>query len=118
MKYIILYAMMAFFCSCSDSFINHELTVQKIGACATEVKPIKVTSNINGERYEFEYCLEDGFEVKGYKIERKGDSLVVSFPDAVKNPALYRLVLDIDAKPAYHHILLGNRTVEIVPSQR
>jgi len=77
-----------------------------------------MVSNINGERYEFQYCVEDGFDGKNYTIERKGDSLLVKFPATTKKTALYKLILDIDAKPAYHHITLGDQTLEIVPAER
>ena len=89
-----------------------------MGECTGQTSSIKIESNINGERYEFEYCLDDGFDGKSYTIERKGDSLIVSFPKPAAKPALYKLILDIDAKPAYHHIVLGDKTLEIVPAQR
>jgi hypothetical protein len=75
-------------------------------------------SNINGERYEFEQCLDDGFDGKNYTVERKGDSLIVNFPEAVGKTALYKLILDIDAKPAYRNISLGGRTLGIKPAER
>lgn len=107
------------FASCSDSFINHELKAEKAGDCAGTTPPVKIISNINGERYEFEYCVEDGFDGKNYKVERKGDSLLVVFPGASSaKKALYKLTLDIDAKPAYHYILLGDKEVRVVPMDR
>lgn len=75
-------------------------------------------SNINGERYEFEQCLEEGFDDKNYTVERKGDSLVVSFPKVGNKTMLYKLILDIDAKPAYRNISLGGRTIAIVPAEK
>ena len=75
-------------------------------------------SNINGERYEFDYCLNEGFDEKAYTVERKGDSLVVIFPKSTSKTALYKLILDIDAKPAYHHIVLGDKTLEVSPVER
>jgi hypothetical protein len=118
MKYILIPAIIFSLYSCSNSFINHQLKVEKIGACSTELAPIKMISNINGERYEFELCLSEGFDGKNYTVERKGDSLVVNFPPAGNSKVLYKLILDIDAKPAYHHISLGGRTIEIVPTEK
>jgi len=82
--------------------------------------PVKMISNINGERYEFQYCLSDGFDGKNYTIERSGDSLLVKFPIATGKTALYKLTLDIDAKPAYHHITLGagGQTITVLPAER
>ena len=116
MKY--LFVLVIFLSSCSNSFINKKLQAEKIGDCSNETAPIKMTGNINGERYEFNYCLDEGFDGKDYTVERSGDSLLVKFPAPVKKTALYKLILDIDAKPAYHHIKLGGQTLEIVPTDK
>jgi hypothetical protein len=119
MKHFIkLAAIILLLSSCSNSFINHKLKAEKIGACSNELTPIKMISNINGERYEFEECLNEGFDGNNYTVERKGDSLIVNFPKATGKTALYKLVLDIDAKPAYRSISLGGRTVAIKPAER
>ena len=118
MKYLLAALSILFFSSCSDSFINHELKAEKIGDCTQQVAPVKMISNINGERYEFDYCLNEGFDSKNYTLERKGDSLVVSFPNPGDKTALYKLILDIDAKPSYHHIVLGDKTLEVSPAER
>jgi argonaute-like protein implicated in RNA metabolism and viral defense len=118
MKHFLTITTIALLSSCSNSFINHELKAAKIGNCSNEVTPIKIISNINGERYEFEQCLDEGFDSKNYTVERKGDSLVVSFPKAAGKTALYNLILDIDAKPAYRSISLGGRTLSIKPAER
>jgi hypothetical protein len=117
MKYIST-AIIILFSSCSSSFINHQLKAERIGDCTPEQTAVKMNSNINGERYEFNYCLQDGYTGKDYKVERKGDSLIVSFPAATAKKAMYKLTLDIDAKPAYHHIILGDKELEIVPAER
>lgn len=116
MKYIQPLLIILLISSCQRSFINHELKAERIGACNTRTAPVKLTSNINGERYEFEYCLDNGFNEKDYQVSRKGDSLIVSFNKPGARSAMYRLTLDIDAKPAYRHILLGETMVEISPS--
>jgi hypothetical protein len=118
MKYILTATIILLLSSCSNSFINHKLQAEKIGECSNEVSPIKVISNINGERYEFQDCLADDFDGKNYLVERKGDSILISFPKPTGKIAMYKLTLDIDAKPAYYHILLGDRSVEIVPMQK
>lgn len=104
--------------SCSNSFINHELKADLTGDCMSVKQPVKMVSNINGERYEFNLCLDDGFDDKNYKVERKGDSLIVSFPKPATKASNYKLTLDIDAKPPYHHILLGDQLVEVVQAER
>jgi hypothetical protein len=76
-------------------------------------------SNINGERYEFFSCIDDGFEGKNYTVDRKGDSIIVSFPKtASAKKALYKLTLDIDAKPRYSLISIDDREIDIVPAEK
>ncbi|HMD00455.1 MAG TPA: hypothetical protein VKH37_09890 [Ferruginibacter sp.] len=101
-------------CSCSNSFINHKLEYKKVGDCKETPKDIKMNSNINGERYEFLACADDDFDGKAYTVDRKGDSIIVAFPkSATKKQSLFSLTLDIDAKPAYHHIVLDGKEIPI-----
>lgn len=120
MNYFLTFIILVFLSACGpDNFINHQLQAEKMGSCTNKISPVKITSNINGERYEFEICLEDCFNEKNYIVERKGDSLLVQFPTPGNKPtALYKLILDIDAKPAYRNISLGGRTFAIKPAQR
>ena len=105
--------------SCSDSFINHKLKFDKTGDCRDYSRSIKMISNINGERYEFFCCMDDGFDGKNYVIERKGDSIIVSFPKTTENKkVLYNLILDVDAKPRYNYIILDDRELRIVPAEK
>jgi hypothetical protein len=119
MKYALLIICCCFLFSCSDSFINHELKFEKIGDCSSQPSLINMISNINGERYEFVCCMDDGFDGKNYNVVRAGDSIIVSFPKtANKKQVSYSLVLDIDAKPNYHHIILDGQELTISPSEK
>jgi hypothetical protein len=114
MKNILSCCLLFVFASCSDAFINHKLQYEKTGACGNEENiPVKMLSNINGERYEFMSCLDENFDGENYLVERKGDSIVVSFSPAKEKGALFKITLDIDAKPAYKHIVLDGRDVSI-----
>jgi hypothetical protein len=114
MKCAIILFCSLFLFSCSDSFINHELKYEKLGECGNLQKGAKMNSNINGERYEFICCLDDGFDGKNYTVERKGDSILVNFPrSATKKTMAYHLTLDIDAKPAYRYIVLDGQGIDI-----
>ena len=115
-SFLLIYTAVSF-CSCSDSFINHTLQYEKLGACSNEVTPIKMLSNINGEKYELISCLDDNFDGKNYSVERNGDSIVVNFPKAAAAKSSFKLILDIDAKPAYRHIILDGREVLIGQEQ-
>lgn len=100
--------------SCSDQFINHKLRFEKLGNCPGVADPVKLTRNINGTRYEFTSCLNDGFDGKNYSVSRQGDTLIVDFPRAEHTGVYqYKLILDIDAKPAYHHLILDGRDLNM-----
>ncbi|MBK7123985.1 MAG: hypothetical protein IPH68_15080 [Chitinophagaceae bacterium] len=87
-----------------------------MGDCTGNSGSIKMIANINGERYEFLSCLDEGFDGKNYSVERTGDSLIVTFPrSADQQKALFKLILDVDAKPRYNHIILDGREVILAP---
>ncbi len=111
MKYTLVIFAALFFSSCSDSFINHLLKFEKLGDCSDQVTPIKILSNVAGERYEVISCIDADFDGKNYTVDRKGDSIIVNFPKAGATKAAYKLTLDIDAKPAYRHMILDGREV-------
>ena len=112
MKSMMLIFCAALFFSCSNSFINHDLKYEKLGECVNLQKDVQMNSNINGERYEFNCCLDEGFDGKNYSVERVGDSIVVNFPrSAAKKQITYHLTLDIDAKPAYRYIVLDGQRI-------
>ncbi|HMK05590.1 MAG TPA: hypothetical protein VK489_15420 [Ferruginibacter sp.] len=118
MRYLFIICIFFLF-SCSDSFINHDLEFEKLGDCSGLETPVKVTSNINGQRYEFRRCLDDDFDGKDYSVERSGDSILVNFPKTTaKKHAEYNLILDIDAKPKYHHILIDGQELAVTLAQK
>ena len=119
MKYAFVIFSSCLLFSCSDSFIIHKLKYEKLGDCTGYSESIKMISNINGERYEFFSCMDDGFDGKNYTLVRKGDSVIVSFSKTVaQKKTLYKLILDVDAKPNYHHIILDGRELMIVPAEK
>ncbi|MEO6540732.1 MAG: hypothetical protein ABIN74_07075 [Ferruginibacter sp.] len=120
MKYALTIISCCLLFSCNDPFINHKLKYEKAGAdCNGMSESIKMLTNINGERYEFFTCLDEGFDGKNYTVTRMGDSIVVDFPKVeASKKAVYKLIMDVDAKPAYHHIVLDGREVGVTPMQR
>jgi hypothetical protein len=108
MKYISLFLFAAIVCSCNNNegFVNHKLEYKKSGACTEGEKTINMTSNIAGERYEFESCLNANFAGDAYTVERKNDSLVVSFQRVDGDKAAFNIILDIDAFPVYDYIVI------------
>lgn len=116
MKYILFFSIILL-SSCSNAFVNHKLEYKKSGECNENLTPIKMTSNINGERYEFQQCMNENFNGKDYTVTRRGDSIMVDFPRTVGAlQSNFSITLDIDAKPSYHHIFLDGREVTVVPA--
>ena len=110
MKYISLFLLVVVFsCHNNEAFINHKIEYKKIGECSAGEKTINMTSNIAGERYEFEACLNSNFGGDAYTVERKGDSLVVSFQRVDGDKAAFNIFLDIDAFPVYDYIVIDGK---------
>jgi hypothetical protein len=115
---IALFIIITLLFSCkAGPYINHDLKAERIGDCSATLTACTMTENTFGEHYEFNRCLVEGFNADDYLIERKGDTLVFSFPkeQANEQKALYKLNLDIHASPKYNFIKLGNEVLQITP---
>lgn len=109
MKYLFIF-ILAVVCSCTNGpFINHKLKFEKLGDCTNGEKIITMKSNIAGERYEFESCLDANFDGTTYAVERKGDTLVVTFQRQGDAKAAFNIKLDIDAFPVYNFISIDGK---------
>ena len=120
MKLIIFLLIALAFNSCaSKPYLRHKLQYKKINAdCSGQDPGYKMNSNINGERYEFQECLDSDFDGKNYTVDRKGDTVVVSFASAMKkkSKSLFGITLDIDTYPRYNFMTIGDYTFAIVPA--
>ena len=120
MKLIIFLLIALALHSCeSKPFLRHKLQFKKMnGDCSTQAQGYKMNSNINGERYEFQECLDSDFDGKNYTVDRKGDTVVVSFAKVMKkkSKSLFGITLDIDTYPRYNFMTIGDYTFAIVPA--
>lgn len=117
MKYISLFLFSAAAiaaCSNSEPFINHKLEYEKTGDCTGGEKTINMLSNVAGERYVFEACLNSNFAGDAYTVERKGDSLVVAFQRVDGDKAAFKITLDIDAFPVYNYIVIDGKDAIVI----
>ena len=116
MKYILIASISFFLIACNnnEAFINHKLEYQSGGECTTGEKTINMLSNIAGERYQFECCLDNDFDGKAYHVDRKGDSIIVSFERKSNQQRSFSITLDIDAYPPYKQIVLDGKAIPIV----
>jgi len=111
-------SLLILFASCKGgTYINHDLKAERIGDCSATLTACTLTENSFGEHYEFNRCLIEGFNTDDYLIERKGDTLVLTFPKEKNDEpkALYKLNLDIHASPKYNFIKLGTEVLQISP---
>jgi hypothetical protein len=76
-----------------------------------------MVSNTAGERYSFTICLPGDFDARNYTLTRNGDTILVNFPQVKPGQAtaMYKLTLDVDAKPRYNFIQLGGKLIAVVP---
>lgn len=104
--------------SCNDTYINHKIEFKKIGECGQISPQVQMESNMMGDRYHFNQCLPDNFDEKGYSVNRKGDTLVVSFTQNDGRPqSEYDITLDIDVNPPYTQIIIGDQILAIGPRE-
>jgi hypothetical protein len=86
--------------------------------CSAVSQKFEMNSNINGERYEFNKCLEDDFSKDQVSSERQGDTVVVKFDKKGNNmkQSEFHIILDIDAYPRYNFLSIDGETYAIVPA--
>jgi len=117
--FIIALCLFTVLCSCdagTKPYIQHEIKSKKISDdCSNNTGRFNMVSNTIGERYVFEQCLDADFDPSKMKVDRRGDTVVVSF-DSRHPSALYELTVDIDTYPRYHFLTIGTTTFSIIPA--
>src|SRR5580765_287761 len=84
-------------------FVDHKLKFEKISDNCENLKPsFRMVSNVAGERYEFEKCLDANFTKDMMKVSRQGDTVLVQFPKTGDHKVLNKITLDIDSYPRYN----------------
>ena len=98
-------------------FVDHKLKFEKISDNCENLKPsFRMVSNVAGERYEFEKCLDANFTKDMMKVSRHGDTVLVQFPKTGSKGVLNKITLDIDSYPRYNFITIDNETINVIPS--
>jgi hypothetical protein len=116
LTFILLCWLMTGCTASTQPYLHHELSFSKAGSCAQNEGKFSMNSNTNGERYEFQQCLDAGFSKDRLLVSRKGDTVVVAFKDNGQAQALFNLTLDIDTYPRYHFLTIGETTFPIIPA--
>ena len=98
-------------------FVNHKLKFEKISDNCENLKPsFRMVSNVAGERFEFEKCLDANFTKDLIKVSRQSDTVLVQFPKAGNQPVLNKITLDIDSYPRYNFITIDDETFNVIPA--
>src|SRR5215467_13637604 len=98
-------------------FVTHKLKFEKISDNCENLQPsFRMVSNVAGERYEFEKCLDANFTKDMIKVSRQGDTVLVQFPKPGGRTALDKITLDIDSYPRYNFITIDEETINVIPS--
>jgi len=98
-------------------FVDHKLKFEKISDNCENLKPsFRMVSNVAGERYEFEKCLDANFTKDMIKVSRQGDTVLVQFPKNSGHGVLNKITLDIDSYPRYNFITIDDQTIDVIPS--
>ena len=98
-------------------FVDHKLKFEKISDNCENLKPaFRMVSNVAGERYEFEKCLDANFTKDMMIVSRQGDTVFVQFPKHGDHSVLNKITLDIDSYPRYNFITIDDQTINVIPS--
>ncbi|MBI1341795.1 MAG: hypothetical protein GC171_02545 [Terrimonas sp.] len=75
----------------------------------------RMNSNLNGERYEFQRCLDADFSKEKFEALREGDTVVLKFKRTGSRQALFDITIDIDSYPRYNFLTIDGETFPIIP---
>lgn len=114
--FICLSVLLAISCN-RKPFVDHKLKFEKISDNCENLKPsFRMVSNVAGERYEFEKCLDANFTKDMMKVSRQGDTVLVEFPKTAGQTVLDKITLDIDSYPRYNVITIDDESYNVIPA--
>ena len=90
---------------------------EKAGNDCNAMDPaFRMNSNLNGERYEFQRCLDADFKKEQLTSMRQGDTVVLKFERKNSIQALYNITVDVDSYPRYNFLTIDDNTFPIIPA--
>src|SRR5215831_18084741 len=100
MKKIFPFLLIISITSCKTKpYVKHSLSFEKVSDNCGQLSPgISMNSNLNGERYELQSCLDADFKKDQVTSFQPNDTTVlIKFERRNSNQALYKLTIDLDA---------------------
>src|SRR5215471_16378375 len=116
MRIIPVFLLVSLLAACKTKpFVKHSLSFEKIADKCSQMSPgISMNSNLNGERYELQSCLDADFNKGQVKSSQPNDTTVmIKFERKNSNQALYKLTIDLDAYPRYSLLILDGDTIHM-----
>jgi hypothetical protein len=98
-------------------FAKHSLEFEKLSdQCNGQQPGISMNSNLNGERFEFQSCLDADFKKEQLTSVQQNDTIVIlKFERKNAIQALYKLTIDLEAYPRYSLLILDGDTIHMKP---
>lgn len=116
MKYLLFFGILVLSFACKTKpFVKHSLDFEKLaGDCKDKAAGLSMNSNLNGERYEFQSCLDADFKKEQVTSSQPNDStVVIKFERKNAQQALYKLTIDLDAYPRYSLLVLDGDSINM-----
>lgn len=119
MKMIHIIVLVALIAGCKTKpFLKHDLKFEKVSDNCNEINSsFKMNSNLNGERYEFQRCLDEDFQKEQLTSIRQGDTVVLKFVRKNTMQVLYNITVDVDSYPPYNSLTIDDNTFPIRPAE-
>ena len=96
-------------------YVKHSVIFEKIAdGCYKQVPGISMNSNLNGERFELQSCLDTDFKKDQISSSQPNDStVIIKFERKNSKRSLYKLTIDLDAYPRYSLLVLDGDTIHM-----
>jgi len=116
MRFIPIISLLVLSFACKTKpYVKHSLDFKKLADdCKEKAAGVSMNSNLNGERYEFQSCLDADFKKEQIVSSQLNDSTVlIKFERKNSQQALYKLTIDLDAYPRYSLLILDGDTINM-----
>ncbi|HLG39865.1 MAG TPA: hypothetical protein VI461_09360 [Chitinophagaceae bacterium] len=116
MKIFFVFLIITSIAACrTKPFVKHDLEFEKVADnCNNQDAAFRMNSNLNGERFELQRCLDADFKKGQLTSYQPNDTTVVlKFERKNSSQALYQLTIDLDAYPRYSLLILDGDTIHM-----
>ena len=113
--FIIVISLLMLACDVSTKpYLKHEVELSYATGSCNEKTAMRVETNIIGERYHFQDCLQPGFSAKEVQVQRRGDTVAILYGRQSNTGQLVNFIVAIQTHPRYHFININGQTFPVV----